>query len=229
MMNKEIFWQMIDEAREESGGVMNNCAYTEYESTFCNLLERELARLDDADLIKWQQIFNVYRCQITEHKEKIHAAAHFINGYCSDRGFYYFSNWLVASGKEIYMKAIYDPDDLADIEINGYAVQEELSDVAVRAFNAKRGLHDSDKLFKTIMRLCVPMTDEEKLSITSEITRAPKSAIDDDIYSKGIEVEKWLPKLSAKYNRWWKKMYFTLRDPNEYDRLNLYVNSCIDL
>ena len=112
-MNKELFWKMINKAREESGGVMNDSYYAEIGTSFCDYLERELAQLGDSDIIEWQQIYNVYLYLNVELHHKLWAAAHFINGYCSDYGFEHFKNWLIASGKSVYMKAINDPDDLA--------------------------------------------------------------------------------------------------------------------
>ena len=233
MMNKDIFWQMIDKARETAGGMMNDCIFAEDRISFCEYLEHELAQLGDSDLIEWQQIYKRYYI-IGEGYEwntsKLKAAAHYINGYCSDNGFGYFTNWLIASGKSVYLAALHNPDDLADIEINGYALQRDLSYVAVNVFNKKHNLQCSDKLFYTVMDMCAPMTDEEQTSITSEITYAPKSDINnEDIYAIGIEAKKYLPKLFKKYNRSWKKIYYYLHNPEEYDRSDLYISYNIEL
>ena len=228
MMNNEQFWAIIDKARDKAGGVVRDIGtYRKKGTTFCDILECELASLEDADIIKWQQIYDEYYYpQAPEwDMDKLWASAHLINGFCSNKGFGYFRNWLISSGKFAYLKAMYEPDDLADIEINGYAVSKGLSDVAANAFNAKRGLRDSYALFKTIMQLCAPMTDEEKLSITSEIKYSPSKSLVPD---EGHELKKWFPKLSKKYKRGWKKAYISEYDAR-YDWSNLYICCHVDL
>ncbi|MEP7763450.1 DUF4240 domain-containing protein [Sanguibacter sp. 25GB23B1] len=42
-------------------------------------------------------------------------AAYTINGGCSDDGFEYFIGWLVAQGREVFERAVADPDSLADV------------------------------------------------------------------------------------------------------------------
>ncbi len=45
------------------------------------------------------------------------AACYVMNTGAGDDGFYYFRCWLVGMGKEIYGKAIKDPDCLVDVAL----------------------------------------------------------------------------------------------------------------
>lgn len=42
-------------------------------------------------------------------------AAYLLNGGCSDDGFDYFLGWLVGQGREVFDRAVADPDSLADV------------------------------------------------------------------------------------------------------------------
>lgn len=45
------------------------------------------------------------------------AAAYLINGGCSDDGFDYFRGWLILQGREVFERAVADPDALADVPV----------------------------------------------------------------------------------------------------------------
>ncbi len=42
-------------------------------------------------------------------------AAYQINGGCSDDGFDYFRGWLLSQGRDVFERAVADPDSLADV------------------------------------------------------------------------------------------------------------------
>jgi hypothetical protein len=44
-------------------------------------------------------------------------AAYLINGGCSDDGFEYFRGWLLTQGREVFERAVADPDTLADLPV----------------------------------------------------------------------------------------------------------------
>lgn len=44
-------------------------------------------------------------------------AAYLLNGGCSDDGFEYFRGWLIAQGREVFERALEDPDTLADLPL----------------------------------------------------------------------------------------------------------------
>ncbi len=67
-------------------------------------------------------------------------AAYIINDGASDDGFEYFRYWLISAGKEVYYKAIANPDSLADIVEEGNVYDfESLAYVSVEAFENKTG------------------------------------------------------------------------------------------
>lgn len=58
------------------------------------------------------------------YRHDLWAAAYHLNGGCSDDGFEYFRGWLIAQGREVFDRAVADPDTLADVP----AVREAAND-----------------------------------------------------------------------------------------------------
>lgn len=52
------------------------------------------------------------------------AAAYVINGGCSDDGFDYFRGWLILQGRDVFERAVADPDTLADVPVVRAAASE---------------------------------------------------------------------------------------------------------
>lgn len=44
------------------------------------------------------------------YTHEVWAAVYIMNGGCSDDCFSYFRNWLIFQGKQVFMKALKDPD-----------------------------------------------------------------------------------------------------------------------
>ena len=49
------------------------------------------------------------------YRGDLRAAAYQINGGCSDDGFEYFRGWLILQGREVFERAVADPDSLAEV------------------------------------------------------------------------------------------------------------------
>ncbi|MEV0071450.1 MULTISPECIES: DUF4240 domain-containing protein [unclassified Amycolatopsis] len=49
------------------------------------------------------------------YRSPLWAAAYVVNGGCSDDGFDYFRGWLLTQGREVFTRALADPDSLADV------------------------------------------------------------------------------------------------------------------
>jgi len=113
-MNKEKFWQIIEEARTEAGN---------WRAMFEPLIER-LSKLDTSELIAWQAIMNEYHS--FANKGKLWAAAAVMMGGCTDSSFDYFRGWLIAQGKDVYLAALREPDSLTDTEAVGKFAKEIL-------------------------------------------------------------------------------------------------------
>ena len=179
-MNHTQFWQIIDKAREKGDG---------WEEMFEPLVKL-LQKLDMADIMLWHQIFTEY--QRLSYKEKLWAAAYIINGGCSDDGFDYFRGWLTAQGKEVFMKALADPDSLADEEACEEDVAfEDILGAAPDAYFEKLKMkeRDYDKFDAELDKY--PLPDEIKTAMAAEIRYA------DDIDVKWNEggLPRLLPKL----------------------------------
>jgi hypothetical protein len=86
-MDIGTFWEIIDSAREENG----------WEEIYEPLANR-LAELEADEILLWANIFDEYHD--LSDKSKLHAAAWIINGGCSEDGFFYFRQWLIAQGKK---------------------------------------------------------------------------------------------------------------------------------
>jgi len=106
-MNKEQFWSIIDEVRNE---VM---AETDDIEEMVEPLVERLSQLSDVEIIRWGKIFALY--QKLSYKDNILAADYVINDALSDDGFDYFRAWITAHGKSVFLNALNNPDTLADL------------------------------------------------------------------------------------------------------------------
>jgi hypothetical protein len=175
LMDKDLFWQIIDEARGKAGRWQDIDAP----------LATTLSALESADIIKWQQIFDEY--QSLSRREGLWAAAAVtLGGGCSDDSFDYFRGWLTAQGKDVFLNALADPDSLADSKAvqafgceyisleftpdDGYKNEprsEAMLSVAARAFERKGDGYDIyDKIGDS------PLSEKEKAAIAGEINCA---------------------------------------------------------
>ena len=115
-----------------------------------NELLRELKKLVTDDIIGFQNMFNRYYTE--SYTSKLWGSAYVINGGCSDDGFDYFRAWLISKGKEVFFKALKNPDILADVlkedEIEG-AEFEELISIAKEAYDSKENNDDFYDLVET--------------------------------------------------------------------------------
>ncbi|MCX2180541.1 DUF4240 domain-containing protein [Streptomyces sp. SKN60] len=103
-MNREQFWVLIEEAREQvldtrdASGIA--CRASEL------LAGRSSPEITAAEQILWDLMADSYR-------NPLWAAAYVLNGGCSDDGFDYFRGWLIAQGRTVFERAVADADTLA--------------------------------------------------------------------------------------------------------------------
>jgi hypothetical protein len=76
-------------------------------------LEKRLAKLKPEDILDFGHWWGMMMREAYEWN--LWAAAYLINGGCSDDGFHYFCNWLVLQGRDVFQKAVTNPDSLADV------------------------------------------------------------------------------------------------------------------
>ena len=105
-MDKDNFWQIIDESREKAG---------QDNELFLTLLEEQLCRLDPQGRCKFQGDLQAY--MDAAYMPGLWGAAAIMHSYhCPNDTFMDFREWLVAQGRENYMAALRCPDSLADME-----------------------------------------------------------------------------------------------------------------
>lgn len=183
-MNRAKFWTLIDEAIDGTPGRVEN--------TYERLVER-LSQLPEEEILQWYLIFEAY--QSLSYKEKLWAAAYVIGGGCSDDGFDYFRAWLTAQGKWIFLRALQDPETLAELEVEeGCAEFEEMLGAAIQAYFRKTGGKvDYEAFFARAHEVSLPQSELEEMA--AEIVYAQD--IDEDWDDE--DLPELLPALWAKY------------------------------
>ncbi len=105
-MTEDLFWQIIQRA----------CRSDSHSSgDWDRNLTAELSKLSADEIVEWNHIFDRYVAQA--YTIDLMAACCVMNTGAGDDGFYYFRCWLVGMGKEVYNKAIDDPDSLVDVTL----------------------------------------------------------------------------------------------------------------
>lgn len=169
-MTQDQFWNLIASSKAASRGSFERQA---------KALGQELAKLSPEEIVEFQRIFD-------EHTDRAYTwdlwgAAYILGGGCSDDAFVDFRSWLISMGREIYERALKDPESLADVPLGPEggedAFFEEFAYVAPQVYEKKTGKEE--------------MPDYERHS-----TDEPAGeAWDED----GDDLERRFPRLSAKY------------------------------
>lgn len=100
-MDKDQFWQTIEDCRKEEGG---------NDKVFLMNIRKALDKMTASDIIGFEAYQNVYM-KAADFPAMREAAA-LINNDGSDDGFLCFRAWLVSQGKDIYYEAFKNPDSL---------------------------------------------------------------------------------------------------------------------
>jgi hypothetical protein len=142
-MPEDRFWELIGASRDAAGGDAE-----EQESALTALLQE----LPLNDLIAFENRYRQLRGQA--YTWPLWGAAYIVNGGCSDDGFCYFRDWLIAQGQEVYTNTLADPEWLADFEfpeeetdLDGEVISskaifaEEIGYVADSVFQQRTGKH----------------------------------------------------------------------------------------
>ncbi|MCX4470603.1 hypothetical protein C5N14_27875 [Micromonospora sp. MW-13] len=103
-MRTDDFWQLIDRARAGGGGAAGPVAAR---------AGALLAERDAADIVGYAR--HQRRVMAASYRADLWGAAYLINGGASDDGFEYFRGWLIAQGREVFARAVADPDSLAEL------------------------------------------------------------------------------------------------------------------
>ncbi|MGC4808574.1 DUF4240 domain-containing protein [Micromonospora sp. DT233] len=103
-MRTDDFWQLIERARADGGGVAGAVAAR----AVALLAEREAA-----DIVGYAR--HQHRVLAASYRADLWGAAYLINGGASDDGFEYFRGWLITQGRQVFARAVADPDSLAEL------------------------------------------------------------------------------------------------------------------
>jgi TPR repeat protein len=126
-MNENDFWHLIETARAECKGDGGKQVA---------LIQEKLQTLSDREILDFDRL--LHEQMRASYNRDLWAAAYIINGGCSDDGFDYFRAWLIAQGKEVFYRALKDPESL--VEAAGPDTELELFFyTASKAYEAKTG------------------------------------------------------------------------------------------
>ena len=138
-MDKERFWELIKESHQASKGDPRKQA---------KYVTKELARLGESEILAYQAILDdlIDDAYIAELWD---IAGIMAGGWgCSEDGFTDFRAWLIGQGKNVFEKALVDPESLVEIVAVGQETQSEaLLYVAVNAYELSTG-KDADSMPK---------------------------------------------------------------------------------
>lgn len=117
-MDHNQFWNIIESAKRRHPDDAEAQA-----DAVCDSLKE----LPADEIIAFDKIYDELRFRA--YNWDLWGAAYVMNGGCGDDGFEYFRAWLISRGREVYERALDDPDSLAD------------------EFDGSRSLHELEPLF----------------------------------------------------------------------------------
>ena len=130
-MTLDQFWTIVEEVHRDSGGDMD---------TKCELLGKRLHKLSQEEVQSFYQHFTDLNYRA--YNWPLWAAAYIIGGGCSDDAFSDFRSTLISMGRDIFERALADPQSLADINYDaGQAHYEGYQYVTPKVYKEMSG-HD---------------------------------------------------------------------------------------
>jgi hypothetical protein len=125
-MDEQEFWTLIDRSRG---------AGADQEGALEKLLTgRPREELEAFDRIYREQLARAYRWDLW-------GAGYVMNGGMSDDSFDYFCDWLIGQGRDVFERALADPETLADVTDEGDVEAEGLRYAVHEAYEAT---HDDE-------------------------------------------------------------------------------------
>ena len=127
-MTEAEFWNLIEAARAESDDAQETAEQ----------LGEQLSELEPETLYAFEE--QLARLLERSYTWELWGVAYVLNGGCSDDGFHYFRGWLIAQGREVFERALTDPDSLVDqVEDMEEAECEDILHVATSAYREATG------------------------------------------------------------------------------------------
>jgi hypothetical protein len=106
-VQKDEFWAIVEAARSGLADTVGGA-----DRVAENVVE-QLVQLPPGKIVEYQLVYE--QLDRESYRWDLWAAAYLINGGCSDDCFDYFRGWLVAQGREVWDRALANPDTLADV------------------------------------------------------------------------------------------------------------------
>ena len=129
-MTADQFWNIIETTRAEPSMDARAAA-----------LGAELLKLSSEEVVGFEKCFG--EMQDRAYTWNLWGAAYIIGGGCSDDAFMDFRSWLISRGREIFDRAVSDPDSLAELDLGSNAPEdaffEEFAYVAAEVYEEKTG------------------------------------------------------------------------------------------
>jgi 5-formyltetrahydrofolate cyclo-ligase len=168
-MEKERFWQLIEEAREAADGDPYQQAQR---------LTEALAELPADEIVEFDDF--AHDLQDQAYTAALWEACYIIEPGCSEDQFLAWRQWLIGQGQQVFERALAEPDTLADVVPEEHeGAFELLLGVADDAYEQVTGeglpfsvrptpplrgeLHENDAdIFKRFPRLTAKFVDEAK-------------------------------------------------------------------
>lgn len=102
-MDHNQFWSIIETAGRE---------HPDDPEDQVDAVRNALEQLSPDEIIAFDKIYDEFRFRA--YSWDVWGAAYLMNGGCSDDCFEYFRAWLISRGRDVYERALADPDSLAD-------------------------------------------------------------------------------------------------------------------
>jgi hypothetical protein len=135
-MDLEGYWQLVSTARTAAG---EPTSVDDVADRVVDLLvDQGASAIRDADTQFMTLAARAYGWPLW-------GAAYVMNGGCSDDGFDYFLGWLVGQGREVFERAVLDPESLADVvtaDQDGFQ-SEDFQGAALTAAHRLTGNYDT--------------------------------------------------------------------------------------
>jgi hypothetical protein len=130
-MNSEMFWELIERANQEANGSIEKQTA---------ILTDILVGFEVKDIIEFEAQY--VQKQNEAYHQLLWEACEFITCGGGEQNFLNFRAWLISRGKDVFTKALENPDSLHEIldaESREEARYELFSYVAAEAYEAKTG------------------------------------------------------------------------------------------
>jgi Protein of unknown function (DUF4240) len=129
-MDTSTFWRLIEDSRAAADDV---------EEHTVRLVDR-LAALAPQEIVAFHSEYRRHKARA--YTWRLWAAGYLINGGCSDDGFEYFRDWLIAQGQQVFEWALADADSLTDLDLpqDQDAEAEDLGGAAQAAYRRLIGI-----------------------------------------------------------------------------------------